>query len=35
MADETNPEALSTTIFILIAGSALAFAAVISFYVLS
>jgi len=35
MADETNPEALSTTIFILIAGSALAFAAVITFYVLS
>jgi hypothetical protein len=35
MADETNPEALSTTIFILIGGSALAFAAVITFYVLS
>lgn len=35
MADETNPEALSTTIFILIAGSALAFAAVVFFFVLS
>ena len=35
MADETNPEALSTTIFILLAGAAIAFAAVVSFFVLS
>lgn len=34
MAGETNPEALSTTIFVLVAGGALAFAAVVFFFVL-
>ncbi len=35
MADETNPEALSTIIFLLTAGGAIAFAAVVAFFVLS
>ena len=34
MAGETNPDALSTTIFILTAGGALAFFAVVLFFVL-
>lgn len=34
MADQPNPEALSTIIFILTAGSALAFAAVVYLFVL-
>ena len=34
MAGETNPEALSTTIFVLTAGGALAFFAVVYFFVL-
>ena len=34
MADQTNPEKLSTTIFILVGGSALAFAAAVHFFVL-
>lgn len=35
MADETNPEALSTIIFLLTAGGAIAFASVVAFFVLS
>lgn len=35
MADETNPESLSTIIFILTCGGAIAFAAVVAFFVLS
>lgn len=34
MAAETNPEALSTTIFIITAGGALAFFALVYFFVL-
>lgn len=34
MAGETNPDALSTTIFILTAGGSVAFFAVVYFFVL-
>jgi|GEM_PF-4282729 hypothetical protein len=34
MASETNPEALSTTIFILTAGGAIAFFSAVFFFVL-
>lgn len=34
MSAETNPEALSTTIFIITAGGALAFFALVYFFVL-
>lgn len=34
MAGETNPEALSTTLFVLTAGGAVAFFAVVYFFVL-
>jgi hypothetical protein len=34
VASETNPEALSTTIFVLTAGGALAFFLVVYFFVL-
>lgn len=34
MAGDTNPDALSTTIFILTAGGAVAFFAVVYFFVL-
>lgn len=35
MADETNPEALSTIVFYLTCGGAIAFAAAVAFFVLS
>ena len=34
MAGETNPDALSTTVFVLTAGGAVAFFAVVYFFVL-
>jgi hypothetical protein len=34
MASETNPEALSTTIFVLTAGGAVAFVTAVFFFVL-